>query len=188
MAAFVNASSPALFLTGGARVKAAARRSGAARSGPRGRACLETRDMAVYDPVANNKPAPADFAHRATSPPPASFGQARSPRSAVELWKEAERARSTAQRMSTFAAFSGNGAAFAQLQMNASLGKMWRVAEELEEAALLALETEHTALSRNTSTFGDDSNTYEVSYESGGGDDEAAQGSVGGADFLATSF
>lgn len=73
-----------------------------------------------------------------------SFGQPRptATMSAVELWREAEKARVAAKRMTTFAALSLNGAAFAQLQTCAKVSALWDEVESLEEAACAAWEIE----------------------------------------------
>jgi hypothetical protein len=54
----------------------------------------------------------------------------------VDLWRQAERERSSAKRMSTYAALSANGAMFAQMQTNAAVAAQWKKVEEMEEAAL----------------------------------------------------
>lgn len=76
------------------------------------------------------------------------FGQPRA-KSAVELWREAEKARAAAKRMTTFAALSLNGAAFAQLQTAARVSALWDEVESLEEAALEAYEAEKASASQD---------------------------------------
>ena len=74
---------------------------------------------------------------------------------AVELWKEAEKARSVAKRMTTFAALSLNGAAFAQLQCNARVRALWDEVEWLEHAAMDAYEAELAEKNRGGGGDGD---------------------------------
>ena len=64
----------------------------------------------------------------------------------AELWRKAEKARAAARHMTAFAAFSCNGAAFAQMQTNARVSALWNEAEALEDAAWLAWESEQSAL------------------------------------------
>lgn len=86
------------------------------------------------------------LAPRVPDPPDAVEDAARSSRLAasrrvaLDLWDKAQRAKAAAKSMSTYAAFSVNGAAFAQLQTNAHVSKLWRDAGELEHAALRAWE------------------------------------------------
>lgn len=82
-----------------------------------------------------------------------SFGQTRpvANMTALELWRKAEKARMTAKRMTTFAALSLNGAAFAQLQTNAKVSALWDEVESLEEAAIKAYELEQATAQRAAS-------------------------------------
>ena len=70
------------------------------------------------------------------------YRQSRRLQTAVELWKEAEKARSVAKQMTSFAALSLHGAAFAQLQCNARVSALWDEVECLEQAAIDAYEAE----------------------------------------------
>jgi hypothetical protein len=111
-----------------------------------------SRSHAVIPVVAflGDKPRRSDhhnrLAPRVPDPPDAVEDAARSSRLAasrrvaLDLWDKAQRAKVAAKSMSTYAAFSVNGAAFAQLQTNAHVSKLWRDAGELEHAALRAWE------------------------------------------------